>query len=75
MDNNLIIFALLDDNIEGNILRYIIEELEVPLLNNFRIGRRIIRKKNENYYERIVPLYNGSLFKEHFRMSPATAQV
>lgn len=74
--NNLILLALLDDNIiERNIIEYLVEDVvQDQLLNNFDV-RRGVRKKNEDYYERIVPLYNNDLFKEHFRMSRAAVEV
>lgn len=73
--NNLILLALLDNNIiERYIVECLIKDLQNELPNNFDV-RRGVRQKNENYYERIVPLYNNDLFKEHFRMSRAVVQV
>lgn len=78
MDINNLYLILLDDNIveRNNVIRYIIEEVQkqVPI-NDFDIEERGVRKKNENYFEEIVPLYTELLFKEHFRMSRAAIDV
>lgn len=78
MDINNLYLILLNDNIveRNNVIRYIIEEVQeqVPI-NDFDIEERGVRKKNENYFEEIVPLYTELLFKEHFRMSRAAIDV
>lgn len=78
MDINNLYLILLDDNIveRNNVIRYIIEEVQeqVPI-NDFDIEERGVRKKNENYFEEIVPLYTELLFKEHFRMSRTAIDV
>jgi len=75
-NNNLIILALYnDDDLIGNIVGHLVEELQEQLPYDFDIQRRGIRVKNRNYYEEIIPLYNDVVFKEHFRMSARAIQV
>lgn len=64
-----------DDDVNRNILEYLIQEIHEELLHDFRIQRRGIREKNRNYYEQIIPLYNNLVFKEHFRMSIRSIEV
>lgn len=76
MDNNLIVLALLnDENLNGNIIGHLIEDLQEQLPHDFNIQRRGICEKNRNYYEEIILLYNNVVFKEYFRMSARAIQV
>ena len=56
-------------DINRNVIANLVEDLQEPLPHGLNIQRRGVREKNRNYYEEIIPMYNGYVFKEHFRMS------
>jgi len=67
---NLVLLIATDDadvrgiEIRRNIIHFIADELNEPLQSDFLRNER----KNENYYEIIVPRYTDYLFKKHFRI-------
>lgn len=77
--NMIITIALLDNEDlinQKNIIKYLIDELQellqLPYNHFIQSG---VREKNKNYFEEIIPSYNISLFKEHFRMTPTAIDV
>ncbi|XP_066590573.1 putative nuclease HARBI1 [Prorops nasuta] len=65
MDAALLI--ALDSELDLNLIKILIDDLQEPL--RFEGKNREAVQKNENYVEKIIPLYSNNLFKDHFRIS------
>lgn len=66
---------VMDDGIGINHFENIIENLIRPDRRNIYRRRAIIKHRNREYYEKIIPRFTGDQFKEMFRMNRATCEV
>lgn len=62
MDLDAILFIGLDNDLNLDLIRLIVEDACRPLPNYLRLQRIEQNARNENYYEETIPRYTNDLF-------------
>lgn len=66
------IIAAEDNPLQFNVILNVVEDLAQP---GERDVERVVRVRNDNYFEGVIPQYTDVSFKQHFRMSRDTVDV